>query len=84
MLYHPELDGVVDKGDVDVENLTSYVDLIGENQFHAILKKIPKIIKSSFKVWLLCDKVHEDYFWIQSFDAKKLIWNKTTWIIGMY
>jgi len=49
-LYHPILDGIVDKGDADVDNLISYVELIGENQFYTLLAKINKTISSAFNV----------------------------------
>jgi len=49
-LYHPTLDGIVDKGDADVDNLISYVELIGENQFYTLLAKINKTILLAFIV----------------------------------
>ena len=49
-MYHPMLDGVVDKGDADVENLISYVELIGEGQFYTILGRINKTILLAFNV----------------------------------
>lgn len=49
-MYHPILDGIVDKGDADVDNLVSYVELIGEGQFYTTLGKINKTILLAFNV----------------------------------
>lgn len=52
MMYHPLLDGVVDKGDVDVDNLQPYTELIGEAQFGPVMKNILKSISLYFHVCL--------------------------------
>lgn len=52
MMYHPLLDGVVDKGDVDVDNLQPYTELIGEAQFDPVMKNILKSISLYFHVCL--------------------------------
>lgn len=52
-LYHPILDGIVDKGDADVDNLISYIELIGENQFYTLLAKINKTIALAFNVCII-------------------------------
>ena len=49
-LYHPMLDEIVDKGDADVDNLISYVELIGEGQFYTILGRINKTLLLAFNV----------------------------------
>jgi hypothetical protein len=51
-MYHPLLDGVVDKGDVDVDNLQPYTELIGEAQFGPVMKNILKSISLYFHVCL--------------------------------
>jgi hypothetical protein len=52
-MYHPVLDGIVDKGDADVNNLISYVELMGEGQFYTILGRINKTILLAFNVCLV-------------------------------
>ena len=53
-LYHPTLEGIVDKGDADVDNLISYIELIGENQFYTLLTKINKTISLAFECRVQC------------------------------
>lgn len=49
LLFHPQLDGVVDKGDADVENLAPYTDLIGETQLGALNASIKGSLALAFK-----------------------------------
>lgn len=50
LLYHPILDGVVEKGDAGIDNLASYLDLIGEAQFGTLISSIKVSISLAYKV----------------------------------
>ncbi|KAL2609521.1 hypothetical protein R1flu_028094 [Riccia fluitans] len=49
LLYHPVLDGVVDKGDSSIDNLATYLDLIGEAQFGGLIASIKTSISLAYK-----------------------------------
>lgn len=50
MMYHPVLDDVVEIGDVDVENLVPYTELIGEGRFGVYMSQIYKSVHVAFTV----------------------------------
>ncbi len=50
LLYHPLLDGIIEKGDIDIDNLVPYMDLIGESQFASIISKIKQALFVAYQV----------------------------------
>jgi hypothetical protein len=50
LLYHPLLDGIIEKGDIDIDNLVPYMDLIGESQFASIISKIKQALLVAYQV----------------------------------
>lgn len=50
LLYHPLLDGIIEKRDIDIDNLVPYMDLIGESQFASIISKIKQALFVAYQV----------------------------------
>jgi hypothetical protein len=57
LLYHPLLDGIIEKGDIDIDNLVPYMDLIGESQFASIISKIKQALFVAYQVSEISSKL---------------------------